>query len=86
MGPGDKPISLFNPWSIHNAIASNQIDYHWNQTSSYMPLCKAIWEREPEFNHHVMKLLAGETVQLQMNDMAAYEESASFCSACYIVC
>jgi hypothetical protein len=80
-GPDGKSISLFNPWSIHNAIAEKELGYYWNQTSSYMPIRKAIWNRESEFDHRLTKLLAGEEVELIMNDMVTYEESASFCFA-----
>jgi hypothetical protein len=80
-GPDGKPITLFNPWPIHNAIAEGRLACYWNQTSSEMPIRKALWNRGPDFTDRFTKLLAGEKVELTMNDMVTYEESASFCFA-----
>jgi hypothetical protein len=80
-GPDEKPISLFNPCSVHNAIARGRLACYWNQTSSYMPIRKALWNRGPDFTDRFTKLLAGEKVELRMNDMVTYEESVSFCFA-----
>jgi hypothetical protein len=80
-GPGAKPISLFNPWSVHNAIAKSRLACYWNQTSAYVPIRKAIWNREAGFTDRVTKLLAGEGVVLAMNDTVTYEKSASICFA-----
>jgi hypothetical protein len=77
-GPDEKPISLFNPWSIHNAIAENRLACYWNQTSSYMPIRKALWNRGSDFTNRLTKLLAGEKVELWMNDRMTYEESAFY--------
>ena len=84
MGPDAKPISLFNPWTIHHAIAGKRLDYYWNQTCGYMPIRKAIWNRGPDFNDRLAKLLGGEKVELPMNDTVTYKESASFQFACSV--
>jgi len=80
-GPGAKSIPLFNPWSVHNAIAKGRLGCYWNQTSSYIPIRKAIWNRGPDFTDRVTKLLAGEEVDLEMSDTVTYEGSASICFA-----
>jgi hypothetical protein len=80
-GPGAKSIPLFNPWSVQNAIATGQLRYYWNQTSSYMPIRKAIWNRGPDFTDRITKLLAGEEVKLEMSDTVTYEGSACICFA-----
>jgi hypothetical protein len=72
-------ISLFNPWSVHQAIAEGQLSCYWNQTSSYNPIHKAIWSRGPDFTNRLIKLLAGERVTLPTRDIVTYEESVSIC-------
>jgi hypothetical protein len=80
-GPSSKSIPLFNPWSVHNAIAKGRLACYWNQTSSNMPIRKSIWNRGPDFTDRVTKLLAGEEVELEMSDTVTYEGSAFICFA-----
>jgi hypothetical protein len=80
-GPDEMSISLFNPCSIHNAIAMGRLSCYWNQTPSYMAILKALWNRGPDFTDCFTGLVAGEKIELTMNDMVTYEESASFCFA-----
>ncbi|PVF97059.1 hypothetical protein CPB86DRAFT_786397, partial [Serendipita vermifera] len=73
-GPGGTSISLFNPWSVHHAIAQGRLACFWNQTSSYNPIGKAIWNRGPNFTNCITKLLAGEAVELSTRSIVTYED------------
>ena len=77
-GPDGTSISLFNPWSVHHAIALQQVRYYWNQTSSYIPIRKAVWMQAAGFNDRLAKL-AGDGVELPIGESVGYDESVSRC-------
>ncbi|MCI9072426.1 MAG: AAA family ATPase [Lachnospiraceae bacterium] len=65
---------IYNPWSIVNFLDERKVGAYWAGTSSNRLVSKLLWEGSPDIKKNFEDLLAGGTLELEIDEQIAYSQ------------
>lgn len=68
---------IYNPWSIINFLDEKKVGAYWANTSSNSLVGKLLREGSPEIKKTFERLLAGETVHVEIDEQIVYDQLAA---------
>lgn len=65
---------IYNPWSIINFLDEKKVGAYWANTSSNSLVGKLLREGSPEIKKTFERLLAGETIRVEIDEQIVYDQ------------